>query len=208
MLQWPGNIFSSGSGGYSEHFNIYGYMLYDELDEDIIEFMSKHASLLDIMGGNKCNIIYYENPDLNNTVWIEQAKEVFGDSADEYLKKWKNITPYDRNRSHKIADELNIPSEMFPCIIFLKDLKSKECSKPYPLINDKRFYRSLFSLIKNLSKDPDFKIEKLDDEMGSIKKAWFIPKYIDDRVELLQRYTNPVISLVQPFIEIISSLKP
>ena len=204
---WP-SFFGSGGNVPSEHFNIYGYMLYDDLDSDIIEFMSKHAGLLDIMGGCKCDIIYFENPDLNDKLWIEQVNEVFGDKSEEYLKEWENITPYDRNRSHQIADELNISSDMFPCIVFLKDLNSKECSKPYPLINDGRFYRSLLSLIKKLSEDPDFKIENLDGEMGSIKKTWYIPKNIGDRVEILQRYSNPIISLVQPFINIISALKP
>lgn len=37
---------------------------------------------------------------------------------------------------------------------------------------------------------------------------WYIPQHIGDRVEILQRYTNPLISLVQPFIDIISALKP
>jgi hypothetical protein len=159
---------------HEEQFNICGYLLYDELDKDIVDFMSENAHLIDTMAGEKVYIVYFEKPVLQDEYWKEEVKEVFGDDAEQYLKQWAEIKPSDRNRSHQIADELNIPSKMFPCIIFTKSLTSKKCTKPYPIINDIQFYRDLFSFIKEESTNPDITLEQLDKDMGPIKRKWFI----------------------------------
>ncbi len=189
---------------HREQFNICGYMLYDQLDKDIIDFMSENANLIDTMVGEKVYIVYFEKADLEDEYWLEEVRKVFGDDADDYLKQWEKIKPSDRNRSHQIADELDIPSSMFPCIIFTKSLTSKKCTKPYPLINDVQFYRDLFSYIKEKSEDPDITLEELDEDLGSIKRKWFIPQYIGDRIKVYEKYTNPIINFVKPILEIIS----
>jgi hypothetical protein len=200
---WPGLPLNELEE-HKEQFNICGYMLYDQLDKDIIEFMSENANLIDTMAGEKVYIVYFEKANLTDDYWLEEVREVFGDDADEYLKEWEKIKPSDRNRSHKIADELHIPSSMFPCIIFTKSLISKESTKPYPIINDIQFYRDLFSYIKEKSEDPNITLEELDEDMGPIKRKWFIPKNIGDRITVYEKYTNPIINFVKPIIEIIS----
>lgn len=59
---------------------------------------------------------------------------------------------------------------MFPCIIFTRNLTSKKCTKPYPLINDIEFYRDLFSFVKEESTDPYISLKKLDKDMGPKKE--------------------------------------
>lgn len=87
---------------YVKQFNLYGYMLYDDLDKDIVNFMSENAHLIDTMASEKTYIVYFESSGQKDEYWKEQVKKAFGEKADEYLKEWEEIKPYDRNRSHQI----------------------------------------------------------------------------------------------------------
>ena len=195
---------------YSEEdFNLYGFILYDELDDVTADFMSKYGGWISSVTGDNCWITIFENPAQWGDYWKFKAKEFYGEKYEKILAKWKGRDPSYRNMSHKIASKLNIPLNMFPCIIFLKSLKSQNCSKPYPLINDEDFYKDLFGIVSQASNDTNITIEKLDKElMDKLKWKWFNHEKLGEKIELFNKYVNPVLDIVDRFLKIISQIYP
>lgn len=195
----------AGPKPVNEDFNLYGFILYDELDVDTADFMSKFGGWISSASGDKCWITILENPELWGSYWKENAKGFYGEEYETIMTKWKERDPSYRNMTHKIADEFNISIDIFPCIIFLKSLKSKTCSRPYPLINDNKFYRKLFSTVHDSSKNSSITLQKLDENiMDALNTSWFIPQKIDERAKLFNKYADPILNAAEPIINILS----
>jgi len=189
-----------------EKFNLYGFILYDQLDEDTADFMSKNGGWISSATGNQCWITIFENPEFWGYNWKKSVKEIYGINYEEYLKKWEMLDSSYRNTSHEIARELKIPIKMFPSIIFLESLESKKFIQ-YPLINDKKFYRELFSIVASVATDPNNTLQDLEKEVDALKWRWFIPKKIEDRAEIFDIYANIILNIGKPFAEILKNLK-
>jgi len=189
--------------------NLFGFILYDQFDEDTADFMHKYGGTISSITGKHCWITIYENPELWGDYWKENAKEFYGEKYEEILNKWESRDSSYNNMSHKIADKLNISIDMFPCIIFLKSLDSYICTKPYPIINDKKFFRKLFSTVQVASKNRFITLEELDKEIDSaLNTSWYIPEKIGERVELFNKYTDPFLNIAERFINIIRLAGP
>lgn len=118
---------------------------YDELDDNIADFMSRYGGWISSVTGDNCWITIFENPEWDD-YWKDRVKEVYGEDYKTVIKNWIGRDSSYSNMSHKIADKLDIPMDLFPCVIFLKSVDATSCTKPYPLINDKKFYRKFFSV--------------------------------------------------------------
>ena len=107
--------------------------------------MSRYGRWISSVTGDNCWITIFENPEWDD-YWKDRVKEVYGEDYKTVIKNWIGRDSSYSNMSHKIADKLDIPMDLFPCVIFLKSVNATSCTKPYPLINDKKFYRKFFSV--------------------------------------------------------------
>lgn len=196
----------AGPEPVDKDFNLFGFILYDELDEDTSAFMNKYGGWISSATGNNCWITIFENPEHWGNYWKKSMKEIYGVEYEDYLVKWNEFDSSYRNTSHTIAKELKIPIKLFPCIIFLESLQSKNFII-YPLINDKKFYKEMFTIVDSVASDSNNTLQKLEKAMKALKLRWFIPKIIKERTETFNIYANIIMDMGKPFIEILKLLK-
>lgn len=202
-----GKFRMAGPEPVEKDFNLYGFILYDELDSDTSDFMSKYGGWISSATGDDCWITIFENPELWGDNWKKSMEKIYGVDYETYLENWKELDSSYRNTSHKIARELKIPITMFPCIIFLENLQSKDFIQ-YPLINNQNFYRELFAIVDSVAMDSNDISQRLKEEIvKTLKWRWFVPKEIKDRAEIFDIYANTILDIGKPFIDILKSLK-
>lgn len=107
---------------------IYAFLLYDEQDTKFVDYIANFSMHVGEMAGRNCIIFMISHPPKEYLVderyqqWVENFVKV-----DVVLKNPANVaSSFNPFRAYEVAQNLGINTKHFPCIVFFKDINSKE----------------------------------------------------------------------------------
>ena len=133
-----------------------GIFLYTDEDVEIVKYIRVNFEAINELTGKWSRIYILEEPTPSLIALSKYWKSIL---LAKLYKEWElvrwitNTKPFDRNNSLRIAQQLSIPYDKFPCLVLLSPLK--EISSQDKLIIpiqqvSKEYFRNLFSTLENI----------------------------------------------------------
>jgi hypothetical protein len=195
----------------TDKFYLNAFMLYDETDVNIGDFVSNRGGWLSSISGDLCSISIFENPEKWGKYWISEMERIYGEKFDKFFSDAKKLDPSDRNRSIKIAKDLNIQQKDLPCIVFSESWKSPKYLA-YPIIDDKELYEDFFTelfdvvVYVNGHYTHTEQLAMLEKNMKHLNAKWFTPEKIHNRATTVKRWATSIKEIENPIMEIIEPI--
>lgn len=182
------------------------------MDEDLANWIYEKGDWFDFISGNDCYTIVFENPEKWGNHWVEMLKNRMG--AEDFERNYEEWLKFDesyRNMSYEIAYKLDIDTTVYPSIIFVNSMDSKDYLI-LPIAKDKDdfrpFFDKLFVIVRNSIKDGNSPadLNKLQKDIDKEFKYWLRLVKLQRSSEGSSRYINTIREIEQPVFSIISDV--
>jgi len=153
-------IFNGGAGGGTSKikkkikenkYKLYCLLLYSDLDRQFYKYLKDTHQSLSIISGEDIFMFWFENFNTVYPILVSASK--------------KKIDPVNRNHSFVVARMLGIPNSKMPCLVFFRNLESKN-AVVYSFDNEWGFnhmsehIKAVFDTTRSLLSD----IKEIDEE--------------------------------------------
>ena len=199
-------------------FPFYGFFLFSTMDQDMINFLTEHASWLHNSSGEDILLLLFENPDKWGPRWKSYWKEKLGSKFDVKYAEWTTLLPEDRDLAYSICDLLGVGKNTLPCIVIVQSLEAKQILC-VPIIQNKDNYRfyleDLFEIIRNVKTIPtEDQFSVFQTKWKIMWTKWILPEKVKTYSSALKDWgsiiidtKNTIISIIEPITPFIASIK-
>lgn len=143
----------------AQEYKLVAFFLYTERDERIADYVHEKGGWLHAISGGDILIGTLANPAKWGDNWWSYWKERWGSDYDESKERILRLAWEDQNIASRVADALEIDTNLLPVIYFTESLEKK--GKYIPIIKDKEkldaFFQDLFTVAKHAAEEPEGK---------------------------------------------------
>ena len=202
---------------YESRYPLFAFILYSEVDKDIIEFINSHNNWLHELSHDNCLIFVLENPQSFGERWLNFWKKRLGVNFEPTFQRWNKLKPEDRNKAFQIANSFNVQLNTLPCIVFWEKFSSKKVvSIPLSVPKEKYkdYFMDIFEKVRKAVQEPEgYRLETLDYYWRQGWNKWILPEHIKNTAKGIQEWgtiisttEDIVLKVIAPFIPFLKSL--